>query len=153
MWATLYEHRLDYYKERPTKGNDTVLGFLTVKASAECDPFDKESSGGFFASSSVYGFKLSDGSLTVSFSASTEDDRAMWVNSIRDAIEGIRHMRPNGPRGEDERSKTVSKRISAAREGMTAIMELPRKVGELSKKPIVGRFGLKSPKTRFFKDR
>lgn len=151
VWATLYENRLDYYKEKPTKGNDTALGFLTVKAESDCEPFEKEASG-FFATSGVYCFKLSDGTVEVPFSAPSEDDRVNWVNNILDAIGGARHTRPEGAATPDsDAGRFVSKRISAAREGMQAIMELPRKMGELSKKPIVGRFGLKTPKTRWFK--
>lgn len=125
------------------------MGYLTVKSAAECEAYEKETTG--FFSTGNHCFKLNDGTVEVSFSAPSEDDRAVWVNSIIDAIDGVRHTRPDGAAALDpsECRQTISKRISAAREGMQAIIELPRKVGELSKKPIVGRFGLKSPKTRY----
>lgn len=151
VYATLYEHRLDYYKDRPAKGNDTVMGYLTVKGQAECDPFDKEGNG-FFSSSGQYCFKLSDGTVEVSFSAASDDERIDWVEYIRAAIDGVRHIRPEGSTLSDQSTTEkamMSKRVSAAREGMQAIIELPRKMGELSKKPIKGKFGMKTPKRRY----
>ena len=148
---TLYEQRLDYYKDKPTRNNDTVLGYLTLKNDAECNPYDKEIAS-FFSSSSQYCFTVSDGTVEVSFSASSDNDRIDWVEHIRAAINGVRHIRPITAASFEvatTEKPIISKRVSAAKEGMSTIVELPRKIGELQKKPIVGKYGFKSPKTRY----
>jgi hypothetical protein len=155
IWATLFEHRLDYYKDKPSSapGSDMVTGYLTVNNKSDCDSFDREGSGGFFSNSGQYCFKLSDGTVSVAFSASSDEERVQWVEATRAAIGGVRHTRPEGraagtEASEGARPQAMSKRVSAAREGLQAIMELPRKVGELSKRPIKGKFGMKSAKKR-----
>ena len=125
------------------------MGFITVNTASNCEPFDKEASS-FFSSTGQYCFKLSDGTVEVTFAATGENDRVRWVAVIREAIDGAIHKRPDSSfRDNGEKTeRPVSKRISAAREGLQAVIELPRKVGELSKKTIVGKFGIKTPKKR-----
>ncbi len=106
--------------------------------------------GGIF-SKTKYCFELNDQTIVATFSASSESDRDEWVDVIREAIAGVRHPRPDDTNEDNETAvKHVSRRVSAVSLGLTHITpELPRKVGELDKKPIVGRFGIKSPKKRY----
>lgn len=87
--------------------------------------------------------------IVATFSAS-ESERDDWVDYIREAIAGVKHARPEGGLDQTEVvSQPQSRRFSAVSLGFTHVIpELPRKIGELQKKPLVGRFGVKSAKTR-----
>ncbi len=149
----MVEHRLEYYSDKPTKRSDAVKGYVTVKGESDCVPYDGENAG-LFSKSGQYCFSLSDSTIQTKFSTSSESERVEWVEHIRAAIDGVRHLRLDSTGTEIDElvvaDRATSKRVSAAREGIQAIIELPRKIGELQKKPIVGRFGMKAAKTRFF---
>ena len=81
--------------------------------------------------------------LQVTFSASSEEEKNVWINAITDASNGVEHQQP----------ASINLRFDAATSTThdTSNMELPRKIGPLRKYAVGGLMNLKTVKSRWFR--